>query len=336
MVQPVPLPAAAAQAGSCCTPQQHPPTARAETPDTAKLLQRALASSSGSALLNSFGQEPCNSQPVRSRAAGCAGLNQGGSDAIAASSVANQQFLSGSAPVLRCEQQHGGAGSAAVSSCLPSAMPDNPKSAADGTASASAASASAQLQGSQKETDVASGLLINQKALSQQQFCKPSASHQLPQASASCRQQLAGTDWQQQQQVEPSSVHTGLRFDAGKQAKHTGQLRKGLETEGQVTVGVQAAVHQQPSVGLKQAAGHHAEPLQQEGVGPTDAGLAANTADLLGHVTSQVQFLQAASVCFCNCIFNNQTLAGMSCNYKYDFALFDSPAVFDPKVHNSK
>lgn len=315
MIQLVPLPTATAQAGSCCTPQQQHPTARVETPDTAKLLQRALASSSGSALLNSLSQEPSNSHPVRSRPAGCAGLNEGGSDAIAASSAVHQQVLSGSAPVLRSEQQHVDAGSAAVSTCLPSAMPDNTESAADGSASASAASASALLQGSKRETDVASGLLIDQKAVSQRQVSKPLASHQLPQASATRRQPQAGTDWQQRQQEEPSSVHTGQQY-VGKQAKHTVQPRTGLVTGGQVTVGVGAAVYQQPSVGLEQAAGHHAEPLQQEGLGPTDSELAVNTADSAGHVTSQVQFLQAAGVCFCNCVFNqaaSQTLLGMSC-----------------------
>ena len=290
MIQPVPLPTAAAQAGSCCTPQQHPQTARAETPDTAELLQRALAGSSGSALVNSLSQQP--SHPVRCGPAGSAGLNEGGTAAIAASSAATQQSLSGSAPVLRSEQQHGDTGSAAIpgasfgtalaSSCLPSAMHNNPKSAAGGSALASAASTSALFQGSQAYSDVALKLLTDREAVSQQQIWEPMASHQLPQASASHRQQLPGTEWQQRKQVDLSSVHTGQQYDAGKQAKHTGQLRKGSETEEQVT----AAAYQQPSAGLKQAAGHHPGPLQLEGVGPLDAGLAADSA---GHVTSQVQ-----------------------------------------------
>ena len=297
MIQPVHLPTAAAQAGSCCTPQRHPPTARAETPDTAKLLQRALASSSGSALLSSSSQEPSNSHPECSVPAGFTGLNQGGAAAIAASSVAVQLPLSDLiAPTVRSEQQNRDVGSAAVSSsssetalvssCLPSALPDNCTSAAG--CSTSSPSASTLRQASQKGSGVASALLINQEAVSQKQVW---ATDQSPKQSASHRQQLAGTD----QQMRLSSAFAGQQYGASKQAKHTGQPRKGLETEGQVLEGIQAAVYQQPSVGLKQAAGHDAGPLQQEGAGLTGAGLVASTADSAGHVTSQVQLHLACS-----------------------------------------
>ena len=299
-IQPVHLPPAAAQAGSCCTPHQHPLPARAETPDTAKLLQRALASSSGSALLNSCSQEPSNAHPVRSVPAGFTGLNEGGTAATAASSVAMQTSLSGSAPVERSEQQHGDAGSAAVSSsssgtalvssCLPGAMPDNRRSAADGSTSLS--SASALPQSSQTGPGAASALLINQEAVSQKQVW---AIDQSAEQSASHRQQLAGTDQQQQQQqVKLSSASAGQQYGPEKQAKHTGQPRRGLETEVQVNEGVQVAAYKLPSV-AKQAAGHHTGPLQQEGSGLTGAGLAASIADSAGHVTSQVQLHLACS-----------------------------------------
>ena len=338
VMQPVPLPTAATQAGSCCTPQHHPSTARAETPDTAKLLQRALASSSGSALLNSLSEQP--SHPMRSGPAGLAGLNEGGTVATTASSAVIQQSLSGSAPVLRSEQQHGGAGSAAISSSstgtalvstgLPSAVPNDPKSAADG--SASAAAASALLQGSQADSDVASRLLINQEAVSRQQVWEPIASHQSPQASASHRQQLSGPEWQQQQQIGLSSVQTGQQCGAGKQAKHTGQPRRGLETE------EQAAAYEQPSEGLKQVAEHHGGPLQHERAGPTDAQLAAYP----GHVTSQVQLELAYSrVMFQQLRIMKaagQAVLDMSCSCKSDFTPSDSPIIQDAQqqIVNSK
>lgn len=163
------MPTAAPQAGSCCTPQHHPPAARPETPDTAKLLQRALASNSGSALLNTLSQEPANSDPTRSVPNSVAELKEGRTVATAAASSAAVRNSESRAPqILRSEQQRGCAGSAAVpnsssqtalvSSYLPNAMLDNLRSAADGSASAALASAAELPQGFQTGPGVAPGL----------------------------------------------------------------------------------------------------------------------------------------------------------------------------------
>lgn len=317
VTQPVHMPTAAAQAGSCCTPQHHPPAARPETPDTAKLLQRALASSSGSALLNSLGQQPSNSGPAHSGPSGVAELNEGSRTVVgaaAASSATVQASVSGAPQVLRSEQQHVHAGNAAVpsssshsawvSSALPNAALGNLRSAADGSAAAALAAASALPQGFQTSPGVtsglpqdfqtgpvaATGLLLNQQRGPQQQVHEPMASDQAAGQSASHGQQLAEADQQKQHQADLPIAPAGQQCGADKAAKHRDQLRQGLETgEGHFTAPKQAAAYQQPSLGLNQAAGHHAGPLQQERPGPTAVGLAASSAEPAGHVTPQVK-----------------------------------------------
>lgn len=347
--QPVHMPTAASQGATCCTPQYHPPAARPETPDTAKLLQRALASNSGSALLNSLSQELTNSDPTRSVHSRVAELKGGSTVAIAAaSSAAVQESVSSGAPqVSRSEQQRGYAGSAAVPSSfsqpalvsnhIPNAPLDNLRLAADGSASGPLAAASALpqgsrtrpvgtsglpqgfqtgpvvtsglpqgvqtrpvatsglLQGLQTGPVAATGLLLNQHRVSQQQVQEPMASDQPATRYASHGQQLAEAEQQKQQQVDlSSSAPAGQQFGADKEARQGDQLRKGLDMgEGQRTAPKQAAAHQQPSLGLIQAAGRHAGPLQPEGPGPTAVGLAAGIAESVGHVTSQVKLSRA-------------------------------------------
>lgn len=262
-----------AQAGHCCTPEQQAPTGRPKTPDTAKLLQRALASSSGSALLNTLSQGGASSHPLRPLPTA-----NGNTDAVAgvaARSGSAQQPSAG--PI-----QVPGPGTASVSACLSSATADKLKSAAMG----SAASALAQSGGSTGGSGLVVGPLTYQEALSQQQAQSPVARDQ------SGRPQPAGAD--QQQQVEVWSASARQQQRAEQAAKWEQQPK---QPGGQIIPpDVQAAPGQQTSASLNQieeGQGHAAEAQQQQqGARPTGAGSSASiTADLAGHVTAEVQLL---------------------------------------------
>lgn len=291
-----------AQAGHCCTPEQQAPTGRPKTPDTAKLLQRALASSSGSALLNSLSQGGSSSHPLRPL--GVANRSTEAVAGVAARSESAHQPLAGPIEVP-------GPRAALVSTCLSTATADNIKSAAMGLA----ASASAQTGSSIDGCGVVVGPLTDQEALSQQQGQHPVANYQ------SSRLQPAGAD--QQQQVELSSASARLvelssasarqvelslasarqgdlssataqqQKSAGQAAKWEQQPWTDSQTGGQVIPDVQAASGEQTAMGLHQVEehqGHTAEALQQEGARPSGLkSSASNTADLAGHVTAQVQ-----------------------------------------------
>ena len=325
-MQPAHMPTTA-QAGSCCTPEPQAPPGRPQTPDTAKLLQRALASSSGSALLNSFSQEPSDFHPVRYVPAGSAKLNECERAVTAASAESAQQSSGGSVPVSGSEQREGvgsvaipssASGTAVIPSCLSSATLGDARSAANGLA----ASASAQIIGSRKGPGVVLAPLTNQEAVSQQQAREPTVNGQSGKQPAGRQVQPAGVE--QQQKVSGSA---GQQHAAGTQGKHEGQPRKALQTEGQVNLGQQAAPYQHISVGLNQAEGNHARALQQEGA--SGVGLGPSVADSSRHVTSQVQLSQArrssTRLCLEDSMFKRQnTMLGMSCSHGSDFTLVNA------------
>lgn len=259
-----------AQAGSCCTPEQQAPTGRPKTPDTAKLLQRALASSSGTALLNSLSHGASKSHPGRLKPAGDAKPHPGGAGAVAASSESAQQSAAGPAAVPDPRV-------ALVSSCM---------STAAATDMGSAVLATAQARGSKDGCGVVLGATINQEALSQQQAQEPGSSNQ------SGAPQPAGTD--QQHQVAPPSASVGQQQGGRQPAKQERQPWTGLLSDGQVNLDPQAGACQQISVELNPAEDYrHAGALQQREVGPVGVGSGASIADSARHVTPQVQLLLA-------------------------------------------
>lgn len=278
----------AAQEGSCFTPEHQVPIGRPKTPDTANLLQRALASS-GSALFSSLGQVSSDSQlpqhlpPVSAEASG---LTAQATAVTAAIPSSVPQPMPRPTPVPGTAQQ-GTVSIAAIPSLVygivpvPASLPA--AASADNRAAADTATASAAVRDSHTASSRVSESLDTRAEALYHPVQQPAASKAVVGHSTGSMQQE--TRVVQQQHMGALSSGTAARQHnaaklVGVPAVHT---QSGREEE--LIAGQKAASQQPSSSGLDPAEGQHA----RAGHDAIRAGAGANLTKSAGHVTAEVQ-----------------------------------------------
>lgn len=279
----------AAEPSHCYTPEPQPPLAgRPRTPDTANLLQRALASS-GSVLLNSLSQVSSGPQAVS-----CDPCQASSLKAPVAAAVSDSAQPSGSVTV-------------PVSRLVPGAIPAS-SSGTSVPASLglpepahllSAVSIQATLvpaKDSHQSTDITCAPLVLADALAKPQIQRPTGVGEASKEVLSFRQSQDGMH--QQQKVEASAAKPQQLQNAIKPARLVEMLGSALQAgQDQRPCAVQQGSAQQQqehqqSHGLSQAEeSHDGKAALQERAGPSfplsaDESIAVSAC--AGHVTSQV------------------------------------------------
>ena len=279
-----------AQEGNCYTPEHQAPFGRPKTPDTANLLQRALASS-GSALISSLSQVSSDPQP-------CQGVPSVSAEApgmtVLATAVTAAVHSSGPQPVTRHFRpvpgtaQQNTLGFAVIPNSASEMVPGPVKLAAavsaDHSSAAETAIASTAVRDLHRASSTASELSDAQAGVSYHPAQQAAASR----AGAGHFTASAQQDSQVTQQMAVSSSGTAdQQHGTVRQVRQVGEALLNVQAgQDQAEQAMQkGALQQQLATGLDQAERHHA----RAGSGVTRAEAGANLAGSAGHVTAEVQ-----------------------------------------------